>query len=438
MQPNNVFVVAKREYLQRARSKAFWVTTLILPLFIAAVSILPAVLMAKSKTQQKIVVVDETGKVGTDLVAKMNAQQTPPAEKAADDKQSDKEQNVTFVASMEPLAADRTAQQAALDRQVMAKTIDAWVWIGPEVFQDKAVEYHARSISNIFTQEVLKRNLSSAVRQVRLHEAGIDPARVEALSQPVKLDAQQVSAKGKGAGGGMGAAFLAIGLFLILYVSILVWGQQVMQGVLEEKGSRVIEVLVSCITPFELLLGKLIGICLLGLTQLSIWLGTMLVVTTPTIAAALPFLPKKAALPTLAPSMLINFILLFILGFLAYATLYAAIGASFNNVQEAQQASSIAMVFVIIPVMVMWPVVNDPNSTMATVLSLIPMFTPLLMPLRIALDMPPAWQIALAYALTIGFVIGMVWLCARIYRVGILMYGKKPTFQEIWKWTKYA
>jgi ABC-2 type transport system permease protein len=439
MQPNNVFVVAKREYLQRARSKAFWITTLILPLFIASVSILPAVLMAKSKTQQKIVVVDETGKVGTDLVAKMNARQTPPAaEKAADDKESEKEQNVTFAASMEPLAADRAAQRAALDREVLAKTIDAWVWIGPEVFQDKPVEYHARSISNIFTQAVLKENLSSAVRQVRLHEAGIDPARVEALSRAVTLDPQQVAAKGKGAGGGMGAAFLAIGLFLILYVSILVWGQQVMQGVLEEKGSRVIEVLVSCITPFELLLGKLIGICLLGLTQLSIWLGTMLVVTTPAIAAALPFLPKKAALPTLAPSMLINFVLLFILGFLAYATLYAAIGASFNNVQEAQQASSIAMVFVIIPVMVMWPVVNDPNSTMATVLSLIPMFTPLLMPLRIALDMPPVWQIALAYTLTIGFVIGMVWLCARIYRVGILMYGKKPTFQEIWKWTKYA
>lgn len=436
MQPDNVFVVAKREYLQRARSKAFWITTLILPLFVAAVSILPAVLMAKSKTQQKIVVVDETGKVGTDLVAKMNAQQTPPAEKAADDRK-DRDQNVTFAASMEPLAANRATQRAALDREVLAKTIDAWVWIGPEVFRDKPVEYHARSISNIFTQEVLRRNLSSAVRQVRLHEAGIDPARVEALSREVTLDPQQVAAKGKG-GGGMGAAFLAIGLFLILYVSILVWGQQVMQGVLEEKGSRVIEVLVSCITPFELLLGKLIGICLLGLTQLSIWLGTMLVVTTPAIAAALPFLPKKAALPSLAPSMLINFILLFILGFLAYATLYAAIGASFNNVQEAQQASSIAMVFVIVPVMVMWPVVNDPNSTMATVLSLIPMFTPLLMPLRIALDMPPAWQIALAYALTISFVIGMVWLCARIYRVGILMYGKKPTFQEIWKWTKYA
>ena len=97
-----------------------------------------------------------------------------------------------------------------------------------------------------------------------------------------------------------------------------------------------------------------------------------------------------------------------------------------------------AMMFVIIPVMVMYPVINDPNSRMATVLSLIPMFTPLLMPLRIAIDMPPIWQLALAYALTIGFVIGMVWICARIYRVGILMYGKKPTFAEIWKWTRYA
>src|SRR4051812_25357019 len=175
MQPNNVFVVAKREYLQRARSKAFWITTLILPLFVAAVSILPAVLMAKSKTQQKIVVVDETGKVGTDLVAKMNAQQTPPVEKAEDGKESEKEQNVTFAASMEPLAADRAAQRTALDRQVLAKTIDAWVWIGPEVFRGKPGEYPAPSISNIFTQAVLKGTRPSAVRQGPPPRAGAAP-----------------------------------------------------------------------------------------------------------------------------------------------------------------------------------------------------------------------------------------------------------------------
>ena len=439
MRLENVVVLAKREYLQRVKTKAFWITTLILPLFVAAVSIVPSLLISKSKTNQKIVVVDETGKVGAGLMAKMNSQgaSKPKAEEELG-KRRGEDQMATFEATAEPVAADRTAQQADLDRRVMGKEIDAWIWISPGVFQDKPVEYHARSVSNVFTQEVLRDDLSSAVRQVRFREAGLDPARVDELSRSVKLEPQKVSARGSRAEGSLGAAALAIGLFLILYISILVWGQQVMQGVLEEKGSRVIEVLISCVTPFELMLGKLIGICLLGLTQLSIWLGTMLVLTAPGLVASMAFLPKGVSLPTLAPVMLINFVLLFILGFLAYATLYAAIGASFNNVQEAQQASSIAMVFVIIPVMVMWPVVNDPNSTMATVLSLIPMFTPLLMPLRIAIDMPPAWQIALAYTLTIGFVLGMVWICARIYRVGILMYGKKPTFQEIWKWTKYA
>jgi len=186
------------------------------------------------------------------------------------------------------------------------------------------------------------------------------------------------------------------------------------------------------------MMGKLVGICLVGMTQLGIWLATMAVISAPGVAASIALMPKDANLPQLAGPMLIHFALLFILGFFAYATIYAAIGSAFNNLQEAQQAASIAVIFVVIPVTVMYPVINDPNSTMATVLSLIPMFTPLLMPLRISIEMPPWWQLALAYALTISFVVGMVWFCSKIYRIGILMYGKKPTFQEIWKWTKYA
>jgi ABC-2 type transport system permease protein len=441
MRPNNVVVIAKREYLQRAKTKAFWLTTLILPLFVSAISIVPTLLLSKSKTQQKIVVVDETGKVGSSLVATMNAQQAEaPKEKPAAglSRRQSEEENVSFDAETEAPAPDRTAQRTDLDRRVLGKQLDAWVWIGPEVFQDKPVEYHARSVSNIFTQAALRDDLSTVVRQVRFRAAGIDPAKVDELSRSVKLDTQKVSVGGSRAEGGLGAAALAMVLFFILYISIIMWGQQVMQGVLEEKGSRVIEVVISSVTPFELMMGKLLGICLLGLTQLTIWLGTVLVVTTPGLVAAMAILPAGVSLPTLSAAMVINFVLLFILGFLAYATLYAGIGASFNNIQEAQQAAGLAMVFVIVPVMVMYPVINDPNSRMATIMSLIPMFTPLLMPLRIAIDMPPIWQLALAYALTIGFVIGMVWICARIYRVGILMYGKKPTFAEIWKWTRYA
>ena len=136
--------------------------------------------------------------------------------------------------------------------------------------------------------------------------------------------------------------------------------------------------------------------------------------------------------------MVAHFVALFLLGFVFYASWYALIGAAFNSPQEAQQLASIGVFFVVVPWMVFMPVLNDPDSTLATVFSLIPLFTPMIMMLRIAVKMPPAWQLALAYALTIAADLVMVWLCARVYRVGILMYGKKPSLQEIWRWTRYA
>jgi len=433
MRLENVVVVTKREYLQRVRSKGFWVGTLILPVFVLAVTLLPSLLIAKSETRQSIVVVDETGKVAGPFAARANARagQAPAAGKQ-------REMQATFDVKVEPPAADRQAQRADLDRRLLRKEIDAWVWIDPGVFADKPVEYHARSVSNVFTQESLRDDLSWVVRRVRLEQAGIDPERAEELTRSVRLDTRRVSEKGSRAEGGAAGIFFPLGLFMMLYVSMLLWGQQVMNGVLEEKGSRVIEVVISAVTAFELMMGKLVGICLVGLTQLGIWLGTVAVLTAPGIVASLALMPKGSALPTLTAPVLIHFILLFILGFFAFATIYAAIGASFNNLQEAQQAASVAAVFIVTPVLVMWPILNDSTSRMATILSLIPLFTPLLMPLRIVIEMPPAWQIALAYLLTIGFVVTMVWFCSKIYRVGILMYGKKPTFKEIWKWTRYA
>lgn len=435
-------VVMKREYLQRVKTKGFWIGTLLLPLIVLTLTVLPSLLIAKSRTTQSIVVVDETGRVGSALVARAHARdrEAPKGGRERSERglMQDESQMARFEIALEPPAADRKAQRAELDRRVLEKEIGAWIWIGPEVFAGKPVEYHARSVSNVFTQEALRDDLTSVVRRERLAQAGIDPERVDALTKPVRLETQRVSEKGSRAEGGAVGMFFALGLFMMLYMSMLIWGQQVMQGVLEEKGSRVIEVVISAVTSFELMMGKLVGICLVGLTQLGIWLGTVAVLTAPGIVASLALMPPGTSLPTLTPGILIHFILLFILGFMAFATLYAAIGASFNNLQEAQQAASVAAVFIVTPVMVMWPIINDSTSRMATVLSLIPLFTPLLMPLRIVIEMPPGWQLALAYALTISFVIGMVWFCSKIYRVGILMYGKKPTFKEIWKWTRYA
>src|SRR5215210_1835279 len=424
MRLDNIAVVAKREYSQRIRSKGFWLATLIL----VAAAVLPSLLLAKSRAEQRVVVVDATGQVAPRLLTDKR-----PKEESGED-----EQVARFEFLVEPPSGDPPAQRAGLDRRVLAKEIDAWIWIGREVLAGKPVEYHARTVSNVITQQVLRDDLSYVVRRVRLAEAGFDPDRVGSLSEQVDLETVRISKEGSRAEGGLAGAAFAYILFLLLYMVLVIWGQQVMQGVLEEKSSRIIEVVLSSVKPFELMMGKLVGICLVGLTQFSIWLLTLAAVATPGVMASIAGLPEGVKLPTITPAMVLHFMILFLLGFFVFSTLYAAIGASFNNVQEAQQVSGVAVFFLIIPVFLMVRIINDPSSTFAVVASLIPLFTPLLMTLRISLEMPPLWQILLAYALTLGFIVGMVWICARIYRIGILMYGKKPTFQELWKWIRYA
>jgi ABC-2 type transport system permease protein len=208
--------------------------------------------------------------------------------------------------------------------------------------------------------------------------------------------------------------------------------------VLEEKANRVVEVLAASATPMELMTGKLLGIGAAALTQLGIWMISAAVVTAPGLLATVASLPAGVHMPEITPAIVFHFFALFLLGFVLYASFYALVGAAFNNAQEAQQMASIAMIFIILPWMVFMPVLNDPDSTLAVVTSLVPLLTPMIMMLRIAVKTPPMWQLVLGYALLIAADVGMVWLCARVYRIGILMYGKKPTIQEIWRWTRYA
>lgn len=433
MRLENVAVVARREYLQRIKSKGFWIGTLILPLFVLAATVVPSILMSRSRTSQTIVVVDETGRVAGEI-----GRERPGKEETARARRGDMDRIARFDVLREKPAADAERQRRELNRRVLDKEIDAWVWIGGDVFAGAPVEYHSRTVSNVFTQEVLQDDISDAVRRVRLAEAGLDPDRVGELSEPVDLQAVKVSETGSRREGGIAGAAFSYILFLLLYMVLAVWGQQVMNGVLEEKSSRVVEVVISSLRPFELMMGKLTGICLVGLTQFGIWLATLLVVTIPQVLGALATLPEGVTLPTVTVGMVVHFAILFVLGFFLFSTFYAAIGAAFNNMQEAQQVASVAVFFLVIPAFLMMPIINDPGSTMAVVTSLIPLFTPLLMTLRISLEMPPLWQILVSYALTVAFLWGMIWVCARIYRVGILMYGKKPTFKELWKWVRYA
>ncbi|HEV7515661.1 MAG TPA: ABC transporter permease [Thermoanaerobaculia bacterium] len=448
MRLDSIRVVAKREYLQRIKGKAFWLATLVIPLFLVAVTVVPSLLLSKAETRQRVVVVDATGQVAGELqsvLAKASAESAASAGLAASPKSVQPSRarrgdrgKASFDVTVEPPGPDRAAQRENLDRRVRAGQVDAWIGVDPAGLAGNRIEYHARNVSNFVTQEVLRDALSTAIRRVRLRQAGFDPERIGSLTQPVDLDTVKIGKEGSRAEEGLAGFAFAYLLFMMLYMVIAIWGQQVMTGVLEEKGSRIVEVLVATVRPFDLLMGKLVGICCLGLTQITIWFATLIALTAPGVVASLAFLPAGMHLPTVTFALAINFAIYFVLGFFVFATFYAAIGAAFNNVQEAQQVAAFVIFFLIAPLFIMFRIVNDPDSTLAVVSSLIPPFTPLLMTLRIALQPPPLWQILLSYVLTVTFIWGMIWLAARVYRTGILMYGKKPTLQEIWRWVRYA
>lgn len=422
------FVLLRREYVARIKSKGFWLSTLILPIFMFSITVLPTLVMSRVASEHTLALVDESGRIAPILTERLTSSA----------KMTDRIGEVGFQvepARVGPEGAD--ALRAELDRRVLDGEIDAWLWVDDGTLEDSRAAYHAASVSNFQIQAVLREALSASVREIRLGEAGIDRELVEALSEPVQLATSRVSEDGSREETGEAGFFLAIAVGILIYMVLLIYGNQVMTGVLEEKSSRVVEVLLSTVRPFELMMGKLGGICLVVLTQLGIWLVTAVVLTAPGLLQAIGMMGERG-LPTIPLHVLVHIPLHFLMGYFVYATFYAAIGASFNNVQEAQQTAGVAVAFVIAPMMIMFPVINDPDSLFAQVASLIPFFTPILMIVRIAVKTPPAWQIALGYALTSAFGVFMVWLAARIYRVGILMHGKKPTLKEMWRWLRYS
>lgn len=430
MQLDNIRIVARREYLQRIRSKGFWIGTVIFPLFAVAMTVLPSLLLMRSRTTQKIVVLDDTGRVAIQLSAE-RPKNAPP-----EPRDQTRLTRIEFL--REVVQPDRKAQEEALNRRVLDKEIDAWIRITPAVLTGGQVEYRGRSTSNFMTQELLRDRLTDAVRRVRLADAGYDPDKVGELSAKVGVRTIRVSKEGSRAEGGTGGFLFAYILFFMLFLSLILWGQQVMNGVLEEKGSRAVEVIISTVKPFQLMMGKLTGICLVGLTQFAIWITTMVVVSAPGIVGSMGTMPDDLKIPALGPLVALQFLVFFVLGFFVYASFYAALGAAFNSLQEAQQVAGTLGILFAVPAILMPMIINAPSSTLSTVMSLIPLFSPMLMPMRIVTETPPAWQVLTAYVLTAGFLMLMVWLCGRIYRIGILMYGKKPTIPELLRWVRYS
>jgi ABC-2 type transport system permease protein len=410
-----VLAVARREYVERVRSKAFVIGTVLGPLLLGGVMLGPSLLMSKQRGRAlRVSVVDDTKRVGDGVVRSLG------------------EQQVAGQARFEVVPTGAGDGIDSLRARVVAGTLDGLVHVQGETVEAASAAYYGRNVSNIMDLQQVERAVGEAVTDERLASAGLPAERVRALTKPPAFKTIQLTAQG--AREDRKEAFLVSAILLtLLYTSIAMWGSVVMSGVLEEKTSRVVEVVVSSISTWDLFLGKLVGVGAAGLTQFVAW-GVALALLGLAAAAS----GATAGAPVLGAGLLVSFAAYFLLGYFFYGALFAALGASVSSQQEAQPLQFMVMMplvsgFALFPV-----VLGNPDGPLAVVLSMIPFFTPLLMFLRISAVTPPAWQIALSVLTMLLGIAGAVWLGARIYRVGILMYGKRPTFAEMYRWIRQS
>jgi ABC-2 type transport system permease protein len=406
-----VAAVARREYLERVRSKAFLIATLLGPLLMGGLMLVPGLVMARQRGKPLRVAVVASSAELQGAVEESLARQKASGEARFAIKRG--------AASREQLQAD-----------VVEGRIDGFVLLPPDALARSAAEYYGQNVSNVLDLGLLQRAVEETVVARRLAGAGVAAGQVAELTRPLDLKTIRLTERGAREDN-RGSFMMSVILMMMLYTTVLMWGQAVLSGVVEEKGSRVVEVIVSSISSSQLFAGKLIGVGAAGLTQFLVWTASLAALSLYGVALATA---GGVDLPDVSWLVLVSFVAFFLLGYFLYAALYAAVGAAVNTIQEAQHLVFPVLMPLVLGVMFFPAVLQSPDSTLSTVLSLIPPLTPLIMFLRITVVAPPAWQIALSILLTLATIAGITWVAARIYRVGILMYGKRPTFPEIVRW----
>lgn len=414
-----VWAVIRREFLERVRRKWFWVSGVLGPVFFAAVFLLPAV-VASSGGTKRIAVVDETSAAfGDRVTAALNV---GPA-----------------------LHATRVAGGAgvldSLMSEIGARRLDGALILPDDVVTTGVAEYRASNVSSFRDIQELEGTLTSLVAAARLERAGIDPGLLTRAREGITLTTTKVSGS-KTTGESSAQSFsLAYFMAVILFMAISMYGVNVKSSVLEEKTTRIVEVLVSSVHPFYLLLGKVIGVGAVSLFQFLIWgvTGKALLALGSALMGRLSDVDSQHQLfqiPHVSAPTLAIFLAYFIGGFLLYSAMFAAVGAMSSSEQEAQQAQQPVVYMLVVAFLSMVAMLNDPSSVLAVTLSLIPFTSPIAMPVRWAAGNLRGWELGASLALLAVAIVGATWVAARIYRVGILMTGKRPNLRELLKWVR--
>jgi len=439
MHMNKILLIIQREYVTRVLKKSFWISSLLAPVLITAIYAIPIWLAMKDKEVKRVEILDLSGLWSkNDLV--------------------DKE--VEFVFS--------TGKEQDLKMRFASNGYDAFVSIPKNVLTDpKGVHIYTAKNIGMSLKESVERLIQNKVRHELLIKAGISTQIYESTQVNIDSKTITVSTDGQETSSSSGGAMILAGIMgLVLYVTLLLYGSQVMNGVIEEKSSRIIEVIISSVKPYQLLLGKIIGVGLVGLTQFLLWIVLTIGLTQVTsqfygqkvknnviqiekidtgkqstlIAKGVEDSPMsevtKVLESTNIPMVIAAFLFYFFVGYMLYSSLFAAIGSAVESATEAQQFTFIVMIPIILSFLMAQYTMQDPDSNIAFWASMIPFTSPINMMVRLPYGVP-AWELILSMVLLVLGFLGCSWVSARIYRVGILMYGKKVTWKELGKWLFY-
>jgi ABC-2 type transport system permease protein len=431
----NTFLIIKREYLQRVRTKAFIIFTVLMPVFMGAVILGPAKLISmKSAGTRNLIVVASNQETASLVKNQLQSVGVKPGKAPA---QFDDDRDPSPRYSVETKVGGGDVLRKQLTSQVSDGNLDGYIWLTDQEIANQKFYYGTKHSSDFIDASTVKSAVNNAVMRSRLIAQGIKPDQVDGIiKKRLSMETVGIQKGGKESkAGGMAGIMLPFMLMFMIYITLIIYGVAVMRSVLEEKTSRVMEVMLSSANATQMMAGKILGVGAVGLTQVLIWIGSGFILSSGAIAVMRPFL-KDVQLPLM---VYISFPVFFLLGYFLYSTMYAAVGAMVNSDEEAQQMQWPVLLPLIMCTVFAMSVIRDPNSPLAFWASMFPMTAPIIMFVRIAVQPQlPVWQIVLSITLLILATWGMVWLCSRIYRVGILMYGKRPTLPEIMKWIKYA
>lgn len=424
-----LFLIFKREYVTRVRTKAFIISTILAPVAIIVLLAVPIILqLTESKQSQVIGIQDQVGTVFPRLIENNPERYVPVPDVGMD----------------------------SLRTLVLRGNIDGYIIITEaNVNENVDVELLYTGSGGISLVADIRGDIRSALQNERLDRAEVGDLVKDILAMRSQLRTRKITETGEETQDTFALFMIGYVMCFIIYGAMFGYGAIIMRSVIEEKTNRIIEVITSSVKPFELLMGKVLGVGALGLTQFSIWSlssAGLLAIAAPVAAlfmsesdnsavaledgaqaaAELPF-----EIPAIGAEIWITFILFFLLGYLIYSALFAAVGSAVDSESDSQQLMLPIMIPIILPMLFLGRVAQDPDSTFSVITSLIPFFSPMLMPVRVAMTSVPLWEYGLSIVLMTGTFLGLIWLSSRIYRVGILMYGKKASISEMVKWIRY-